>query len=988
MDAFVSGGSFGPLLLLGVRFHLLMLALFALLFAPSVGATGDPDRDWFTLETPHFAIHSYDGGEPLARRVAAFAEEAYARVNPLLGFTPSERTHIALVDDVDAANGFAAVIPYSGITLYASPPLPGDTLASYVDWLRLLVFHEYAHVVHLNTASGLPEALNGVFGKTFKPNQMLPRWFTEGIATWVESRVSSAGRVGSSRFEMFLRAQALADVMPELSELSGVPLRPPGATHWYLYGSDLVRTIVEGAGSAGLRRFTASYGRRMIPFGVSLALKKSTGKGLGAWYDLMIQHAKDRARAVMKRVDRAGRMEGEQLTRGGFTKGQPQFSPDGRHIAYLRSDGHGPAYLVLAEAKSPQRFSKWVRCDGGCGGFSWRPDGREVLLSTNRYHRRVNLHTDLVAVPLPPGEASERLPVDMADTRRLTHHARFSQPAVQHDGRLVWGVATQWGKTRLEGRDARNGSLRHTFHPPAYGRLSHPAPTSNGRFVYVSMHHGGNHDLYRLTTASGAWARLTRGAAIEQDLRLSPDERWLLYVSDPDGVFNVYARELATGTTRRLTQVVTGAFSPAVSPDGRELVFTLWTAEGDELHRLPFDPSAATVIDRADPRPLHVPSADPRTRVTRNDYRPIATLLPRSLYVSAMGDAEGVSSLTLSMGSTEITERISGTLMSVVDLRREDASFEGALHLGTSWPDLSLGVGRLTRDLVARVGDRSSPYREEVTYASVDVEWAFPSVHIASHLRGGLMVQGLRSARGFRAQHTPEENTPFIPGEGITTRLYLGGGFSTVKRATLNISPSRGMAGTFSGGWRSLAFGSYAQLFNIDLSLAAYVPLPGADDHVWAMRWKGGWRGGDPDWSRPYLLGGAPQQDVLMNIVTQTQGESVWLRGFSPDAFWGDTYQLWVNEWRFPLVRGRRGLDALPIFVKDLHGSVFADVGLIGDLMAFENALKAPRVGVGAELRLDIELLFGLTLNFRLGYAHGFGPQGGDHLYFLVAPPP
>ena len=34
-------------------------------------AGSDPDRQWITLESAHFAVHTYDGGEEMARRVAA-----------------------------------------------------------------------------------------------------------------------------------------------------------------------------------------------------------------------------------------------------------------------------------------------------------------------------------------------------------------------------------------------------------------------------------------------------------------------------------------------------------------------------------------------------------------------------------------------------------------------------------------------------------------------------------------------------------------------------------------------------------------------------------------------------------------------------------------------------------------------------------------------------------------------------------------------------
>ena len=42
----------------------------------------------------------------------------------------------------------------------------------------------------------------------------------------------------------------------------------------------------------------------------------------------------------------------------------------------------------------------------------------------------------------------------------------------------------------------------------------------------------------------------------------------------------------------------------------------------------------------------------------------------------------------------------------------------------------------------------------------------------------------------------------------------------------------------------------------------------------------------------------------------------------------------------------------------------------------------------GFELRFRMELWFGVLYDFRLGYAHGFGDSGGDHVYFIMAGAP
>ena len=50
--------------------------------------------------------------------------------------------------------------------------------------------------------------------------------------------------------------------------------------------------------------------------------------------------------------------------------------------------------------------------------------------------------------------------------------------------------------------------------------------------------------------------------------------------------------ELATKRLFQVTNVLSGAFQPSVSPDGRRLVFTGFTTDGFDLWTMPFDPAS------------------------------------------------------------------------------------------------------------------------------------------------------------------------------------------------------------------------------------------------------------------------------------------------------------------------------------------------------------------------------------------------------------
>src|SRR5690606_20698194 len=155
---------------------------------------GDPKREFRTVESDHFVVHYWvlrgdDASRSLddiARRVAVLAERAHRVLVPVLDHAPREKTLIYLTDDTDSANGFAGVLPRNAITLIATAPSGFSERDDYDDWLYGLIAHEYTHILHLDTMSGLPNIYNSIFGKTWAPNQIMPRWVIEGIATYEE----------------------------------------------------------------------------------------------------------------------------------------------------------------------------------------------------------------------------------------------------------------------------------------------------------------------------------------------------------------------------------------------------------------------------------------------------------------------------------------------------------------------------------------------------------------------------------------------------------------------------------------------------------------------------------------------------------------------------------------------------------------------------------------------------------------------------------
>jgi len=146
------------------------LAVAAALLASAL-RPGLADAQEGAIQTSHFLVYPQAGATPRqAERVGALAESAFGLVTGELGYAPRQRI---------------AILLYGRSTAFLSPDTPPHAVGTVVTphnviridlWraqgeLRTVLAHETAHVV-------LARALRSDVDKC-------PRWFAEGLATWV-----------------------------------------------------------------------------------------------------------------------------------------------------------------------------------------------------------------------------------------------------------------------------------------------------------------------------------------------------------------------------------------------------------------------------------------------------------------------------------------------------------------------------------------------------------------------------------------------------------------------------------------------------------------------------------------------------------------------------------------------------------------------------------------------------------------------------------
>ncbi|MGH7475593.1 MAG: amidohydrolase family protein [Longimicrobiales bacterium] len=111
-------------------------------------------------------------------------------------------------------------------------------------------------------------------------------------------------------------------------------------------------------------------------------------------------------------------------------------------------------------------------------------------------------------------------------------------------------------------------------------------------------------DLYTLPLEGGTATRLTSGLAFDAQPRVSPDGRWIAFISDRDGADNLWVAAIDGSEPRKLSSETQNALiSPVWTPDSRYVVVTR-RARDIELRMYHIDGgSGLTLKAAADPQP-------------------------------------------------------------------------------------------------------------------------------------------------------------------------------------------------------------------------------------------------------------------------------------------------------------------------------------------------------------------------------------------------
>jgi hypothetical protein len=549
-----------------------------------------PKIKWKTLNTDHFQVifnaEQQDLGELYSERL----EKAYRDLQPYFRSFP-QKTVVVINDKTDVTNGYATPLPYSHIMAY--PVLPGaeESLADTGDWVYELLSHEYTHILTFAPHGGVMQPLRAVFGTIIAPNLLLPRWWKEGVAVEMETRLSQHGRLRSVFQDATVRAMVLDETFLgyDIAEANeGLPSWPQGMRP-YLFGSLFWSNAIKEKGPGVVADLHEKHGRR-VPYFIETPARELLGADYTTTYNNMMAEVNVLAQTQVKKLQEVTPTR-ITLPRNRFNSvSGPAISPDGKHLVLItENDANSREIKVITREKPGQNFLEVKSIDtieefneipntplqrdgpptGSIQRVSWYPDSKRFIYDKIDYSSRYERYSDLHIYDL-----------ETKKTKQVTKSLRAREPSVSPNGQLVTFVKLEGGKTHLAtvSFDENKKEVRVLFTPGMQERISYPTFLDDGHVVFSWRKTNGEEFLYKIDLESKNPQMILPGYTNARFARLTA--QGLIFASNKNGTSNLYLASTDLQTAKPLTHTVTANFTSDLDPQRQDLFVTTMTSQG------------------------------------------------------------------------------------------------------------------------------------------------------------------------------------------------------------------------------------------------------------------------------------------------------------------------------------------------------------------------------------------------------------------------
>ena len=534
------------------------------------------------LKTDHFDIYYYAEEEEAAKLASRMAERWYTRLSQLLNHELSTRQPLilyasgahfrqtnAIEGELGEGTGGVTEAYKRRIVLpFAGPLQDSDHVLG----------HELVHafqydVTNTNVSSGTAGAL------------ALPLWFIEGMAEYL-----SVGPVDPLT-AMWMRDATRREKLPNVDDLDSPKFFP------YRYGQALWAYIAGKYGDAAVGNMLRAASGRDAGYAVAIqsVLGIDTKQLSTEWHAAEF----DAFKPIAETTKMPGQFARVLIAKGKGGSGElnvgPELSPDGSKVIYFSERDLFSIDLYLADAKTGEVIRKITDTATSAhyeslafltSAGAWDPQGKRFVFPGLSKGEPI-----LTIVDVNSGKTEREI--------RVSEVHEIVNPTWSPDGKQIAFSALIGGFNDLFVYDLEKSALRRlttdafTEMDPAWSPDGQKIVFSTDRFTTnLEVLKPGALKLALLDVAGGNVTQLGGfDNAKNIGAQWAPDGQSLFFISDRQGISNIYRMPVAGGQPRQLTNMLTGAsgitsLSPAMSAAGGRLLFSAYEEDNYNIYAL------------------------------------------------------------------------------------------------------------------------------------------------------------------------------------------------------------------------------------------------------------------------------------------------------------------------------------------------------------------------------------------------------------------
>jgi Tol biopolymer transport system component len=578
---------------------LLILLLQKLSFCQYYDLGQDPaSTTWNVLKTENFKIIYPADFDSSIQRLANTLQYVYEYGTITLDHKP-KKINVVLHNKSVVSNAFSLWTPQR--TEFFTCP-PQNTYAQ--DWLDQLAIHEYRHMIQMDKLNqGFTRILNYVVGQHSTIAVLglfVPMWYMEGDAVCTETALSHSGRGRVPSFEMKTRAQVLEKGIYSFEEAQ-LGSSKDYVPDQYYFGYNFVSYARKLWGAEAFESaldYSGKYPFMITPF--NHGLKKITGLSKHKMYDLI--------------WDTLGKQWAEQQKEIQYTPIK-KISPENKIYTNYKFPHYLNDSIILTEKSGKDDISRVITLD--------RKLNESKLFTPGFYtSESISLSADLALSKNSPGSyTTDNISLSKGyacwaerdiDTRwaqrdysvikiydftkkkiiKLTKKTRYFAPYFFPDATMiVVSEVTTDNKYFLTIIDAKSGKEIRKFSSPENMFFTTPSVSADGKCIYAVGLGAKGKSIVAVNSDNGNMHTIVEPGFHEISNALLY-KNFVFYNADYSGIDNIYAVDTLSRQIFQVTSSKYGATDIDISPDGKKMVYTDYTADGYSVSEADYDPNS------------------------------------------------------------------------------------------------------------------------------------------------------------------------------------------------------------------------------------------------------------------------------------------------------------------------------------------------------------------------------------------------------------